>query len=35
MEELAFFTSYNRILGAYQASPYRAELARRRQQAQH
>ena len=33
MEELAFFTSYNRVLGTYPASPYRAELARRRQAA--
>ena len=30
LEELAFFTSYMRILGAYPASPYRAELAKRR-----
>lgn len=29
-EELAFFTSYVRILGAFPASPYRAEIARRR-----
>jgi prephenate dehydratase len=29
MEELAFFTSYMRILGTYPASPYRAEIARR------
>ncbi len=29
-EELGFFTSYMRILGAYPASPYRAELAKRR-----
>jgi prephenate dehydratase len=29
LEELAFFTSYRRILGTYKASPYRAELARR------
>jgi prephenate dehydratase len=29
LEELAFFTSYNRILGVYPASPYRAEIARR------
>lgn len=28
-EELGFFTSYMRILGAYPASPFRAELARR------
>jgi prephenate dehydratase len=29
-EELAFFTSYMRVLGAYPASHYRVELARRR-----
>jgi prephenate dehydratase len=29
-EELAFFTSYVRVLGAYKASPYRAEIARKR-----
>jgi prephenate dehydratase len=29
-EELAFFTSYMRVLGAYPASPYRAEVARKR-----
>jgi prephenate dehydratase len=29
LEELAFFTSYLRVLGAYRASPFRAELARR------
>jgi prephenate dehydratase len=29
LEELAFFTSYMRILGVYPASPYRAELAKR------
>ncbi len=29
LEELAFFTSYMRILGVYKASPYRAEIARR------
>ena len=29
LEELAFFTSYTRILGVYKASPYRAEIARR------
>jgi prephenate dehydratase len=33
MEELAFFTSHVRVLGAYPASPYRAELARKRQAA--
>jgi prephenate dehydratase len=27
LEELAFFTSYVRILGSYKASPYRAEIA--------
>ena len=32
-EELGFFTSYMRILGAYPASPYRAELAKRREAA--
>jgi prephenate dehydratase len=30
LEELAFFTSYLRILGAYPASPYRAVIAKRR-----
>ena len=34
MEELAFFTSYVRVLGAYPASPYRAEIARRRSAAE-
>ncbi|CAN5346082.1 prephenate dehydratase [soil metagenome] len=29
LEELAFFTSYMRVLGAYRASPFRAELAKR------
>jgi prephenate dehydratase len=29
LEELAFFTSYVRILGTYRASPFRAEIARR------
>jgi prephenate dehydratase len=29
-EELAFFTSYIRVLGAYPASPFRTELARKR-----
>jgi len=29
LEELAFFTSYVRVLGVYPASPYRAEIARR------
>ncbi len=29
LEELAFFTSYMRVLGVYKASPYRAEIARR------
>jgi prephenate dehydratase len=29
LEELAFFTSYVRILGSYKASPYRAEIAAR------
>jgi prephenate dehydratase len=29
MEELAFFTSYVRVLGVYPASPYRTEIARR------
>ena len=29
LEELAFFTSYMRVLGVYKASPYRAEFARR------
>lgn len=30
LEELAFFSSYVRVLGAYPASPYRAEIARKR-----
>jgi prephenate dehydratase len=30
LEELAFFTSYVRVLGAYPASPYRAEIAKKR-----
>jgi prephenate dehydratase len=30
LEELSFFTSYKRILGVYKASPYRAEIAKRR-----
>jgi prephenate dehydratase len=30
MEELAFFTSYLRVLGTYPASSYRAEIAKRR-----
>jgi prephenate dehydratase len=30
LEELGFFTSYVRILGAYPASPYRAEIAKRK-----
>lgn len=29
MEELEFFTSYLRVLGSYNASPHRAEIARR------
>lgn len=29
LEELAFFTSYMRVLGVYKASPYRAEIAER------
>jgi prephenate dehydratase len=29
LEELAFFTSYKRILGVYKASPYRIEIAKR------
>ena len=29
LEELAFFTSYMRVLGVYKASPYREEFARR------
>ncbi len=29
LEELAFFTSYKRILGVYKASPFRAEIARK------
>ena len=32
-EELGFFTSYMRVLGAYPASNYRVELARRRKSA--
>ena len=31
LEELDFFTSYVRLLGTYPASPYRAEIAKRRQ----
>ncbi len=31
LEELAFFTSYVRLLGTYPASPYRAELVKRKQ----
>jgi prephenate dehydratase len=30
MEELAFFTNYVRVLGAYRASPYRDVIAKRR-----
>jgi prephenate dehydratase len=30
MEELEFFSSFVRVLGAYPASPYRAEIAQRR-----
>ena len=30
LEELEFFTSHLRVLGVYKASPYRAEIARRR-----
>ncbi len=30
LEELAFFTSYMKVLGTYAASPFRAELAKRR-----
>ena len=30
LEELAFFTSFMKVLGTYPASPFRAELARRR-----
>ncbi len=30
MEELAFFTSYVRVLGCYKASPFRAVIAKRR-----
>jgi len=30
LEELGFFTSYVKLLGTYPASPYRAEIARRR-----
>ncbi len=29
LEELAFFTSYIRVLGTYKASPYRTEIARK------
>ena len=29
LEELAFFTSYVRVLGVYKASPYRTEIAKR------
>jgi prephenate dehydratase len=29
LEELAFFTSYTKLLGTYPASPYRAELAKK------
>jgi prephenate dehydratase len=29
LEELAFFTSYMKVLGTYPASPYRAEIARK------
>jgi len=29
LEELAFFTSYLKILGVYPQSPYRAELAKK------
>ena len=29
LEEVAFFTSYVRVLGSYKASPYRAEIAAR------
>ena len=29
LEELAFFTSYVRVLGSYKASPYRAEIAQK------
>ena len=31
LEELGFFTSYVKLLGTYPASPYRAEIAKRRQ----
>ena len=34
LEELAFFTSYMRVLGVYKASPYRAEIAERMAQSQ-
>jgi prephenate dehydratase len=34
LEELAFFTSYMRVLGVYKASPYREEFARRMAPAQ-
>ena len=33
MEELEFFTSYLRVLGIYKASPHRAEIAKRFEQA--
>jgi prephenate dehydratase len=33
MEELAFFTNYVRVLGAYRASPYRDVIAKRRKSA--
>jgi prephenate dehydratase len=29
LEELAFFSSYTKVLGTYPASPYRAEIAKR------
>jgi hypothetical protein len=29
MEELAFFSSYTKILGTYPASPIRVEIAKR------
>jgi prephenate dehydratase len=34
LEELEFFTTHLRVLGIYKASPYRAEIARRRMAAQ-
>jgi prephenate dehydratase len=34
LEELEFFTTHLRVLGVYPASPYRAEIARRRNGAQ-